>query len=167
MTGRLGRLAVLLAGAIVSSQAVAASPPGTWPVQAERSHVQCPWRLEGPQARVFTSARHWEEIMTVPEERAVGSRVDYRFDHVIVFGLETQRTLGVKVQLAQPVVELQGKDAQVEVTVTRPRRGEMVAAALSRPCVVAKVPKRAWRVIEVRNGRSGGVLYRGKAQRKH
>lgn len=162
----LARLAALLGGAVVSLHAMAA-PPGTWPTGASRSHVQCPWRLEGPDARVFTTPRHWQEMMTVPEDRAVGGPVDWRFDNVIVFAMETQRTLGVKVQLAQPVLELQGKDARLEVQIIRPRRGEMVAAALSRPCVAVKVPKRAWRVLEVRNGRNGAVLVRSKIRSKH
>jgi len=130
------------------------------------SHTQCPWRLEGPDARVFSSPRHWQEMMTLPEDRATGYPVDWHRDNVVVYATETQRTLGVRVKLDQQVLQLSGREARLQVRVVPPRPDQMQAAAISRPCVVAVVPRRSWRTLEVRDPQ-GEVLWRGKVHSKH
>jgi hypothetical protein len=158
-------LAITLLAAAGPSSA-AAREHDAWRVNHSTSHAQCPWRLEGPAARVFTSPRHWQEMMTQPEDKAADAPVDWRYDNVIVFATETQRTLGVKVKVESPVIQLSGREARLQVRVSRPKPGQAQATAISRPCVVAVVPRRDWRVLEVRS-EQGQVLWRGKAQSRH
>jgi hypothetical protein len=156
----------LLAAFGAAPSSAVAREHDAWRVNHSTSHAQCPWRLEGPAARVFTSPQHWQEMMTQPEDKAADAPVDWRYDNVIVFATETQRTLGLKVKVDPPVIQLSGREARLQVRVSRPKPGQMQAAAISRPCVVAVVPRRAWRVLEVRS-EQGQVLWRGKAQSKH
>ena len=139
----------------------------SWPIEHSTTHVQCPWRLEGPTARVFTNPSHWLEIMNMPEDKAAGHAVDWHYDDIIVFGIDTQRNLGTRLKVDPPVLQLSGREARLQVDVNRPRPGQMTASAIARPCVVAVVRKRSWRTLEVRETDSGMVLWRGRIHSRH
>lgn len=122
-----------------------------WPVLASRSHSQCPAPAHGERVRTLRSAAQWQRAMAMPVEQAVGEAVDWRNHQVLVYTLPQQRTLGVSVAVAagDRALQVTGRSAVLQVTVTRPGPDEMAAMALSRPCLVVKVAQRRWRHLEV------------------
>lgn len=129
---------------------------------ASRSHPQCPWGLDGPTARVIASPQAWRETLSADEDRVLGTAVDWTTHHVLVFALGQQRSLGVQVTAEPGDLVADGRDRRLEVVITRPGPDDMVAMALSRPCVVMAVPRQAWRRLVVVDRTRGEVVWRGR-----
>ena len=144
------RAALLLALAAAAGPALA------------RSHAQCPWRGEGPVLRGFAAEAPWREAFTGPEESVLGGPVDWNAQDVLVFALGEQRTMGVMVAAEPGDLSGTGRRTRLDVTLTRPGPDDVAAMALSRPCVVLAVPKRAWSRVEVRDRARGEVVWRGR-----
>jgi hypothetical protein len=161
---RLVRTAAAVLACAATGHALAAGAATRWPVRHATSHAQCPLRFaEGPFAKVLGSRGQWASLTPVPEDKALAEPVDWRRQQVVVFGLGTRPSLGHKVEVGSPALRLRGKTAYLDVKVSRPQPGQVAASALSRPCVLAVVDRRAWRELVVRDvDEPGRTLWRGR-----
>lgn len=160
MTRRLGLLATL--GATIGMVACAA--PGEeasrWPIASARSHAQCPMQGERPTVRLVDSAAQWSTLARSSAERAAGAPVDWSRDQLVVVSLGMKPTLGYQVAAGSDSFSLQGQKATLAVKVSAPAPDAMTASALSFPCVVFKVQRRAWQDLTVVD-QTGATLWQG------
>jgi hypothetical protein len=160
MTRRLSFVAAL--GVTIGMVACAA--PGDeaprWPIASARSHAQCPLAGDRPAARLVDSAAQWSSLARTSAERAAGTPVDWSREQLIVVSLGMKPTLGHQIAAAGDSLSLMGRDARLAVKVSAPAPDAMTASALSHPCVVLRVQRRAWQDLDVVD-QTGTTLWHG------
>lgn len=141
--------------------AAPAGEPARWPITASRSHAQCPLAEgEGASARLFDSAAQWPQKAILSSDRAAGSTVDWSREQLLVVSLGQKSTLGHQIAAAADSLSLEARSARLQVKVTQPAPGDMVAQALSRPCVVLRVGRRQWQDLTVVD-QNGATVWKG------
>lgn len=118
-------------------------------IAAQRGHAVCPLAGRDAQAVLIDQPAQWPATLSASESQALGRPVDWRHERVLVVALAQQPTAGIRVALA-PEVPHQSREAlSVRLLVTRPGADEMAAMVLTRPCVVAAIPRGGWRAVRV------------------
>ncbi len=137
--------------ALAAGAAAATEAPRRPLLLAQVSHAKCPVAGMDDRALLIGDARPWRATMTVDEAGALGRRVQWRDQRVLVVALRRQPTLGVSLSLAESH-PWQGNRAippRLRLHVARPGADEAAQAALSRPCVIAVLAKGPWREVWV------------------
>lgn len=118
-------------------------------ITTQRSHANCPLAGQDEQALLIDQPAQWTAMLSASEAQALGRPVDWRRERVLVVALARQPTAGIGVALA-PEVPHQSREAlTARLIVTRPGTDEMAALVLTRPCVVATIPRGGWRAVKV------------------
>jgi hypothetical protein len=131
-------------GAAAGTVAQAAQP---LQLTGQRDHAMCPLPGRDARAWLIDEPARWSAAIT--PEAALGRAVHWGQEMLLVVALAEQPTLGIRVSLDEPVRQRFGRRLELQARVQRPGPGEMAATAISRPCVVAAVPKVRWRRVLV------------------
>lgn len=119
-------------------------------VLAQRGHVQCPLAGREAQALVLDRPEAAARWLAVDEAQAVGRALDWSRERLLIVALAQQPTLGVQAALDDRLPYAGRRQLQATVRVQRPAPGSMAAMALSRPCVVAVLPRGPWHTVQLR-----------------
>jgi hypothetical protein len=142
-----GLTGTALAAAVLLPATAGAHWPAT--VSAQRSHAQCPLPGEAAQAVLIDRPALFGAWLAGDEAALIGRSVDWRRERVLVVALTRQPTAGIGITL-EPAVPHRGRRALLATAqVTRPAPGEMAAMVLTRPCVIAVLPRGGWREVGV------------------
>ncbi|MCK6425302.1 MAG: hypothetical protein L6Q75_09435 [Burkholderiaceae bacterium] len=155
----LGSLAALAApnGDLPSARAAAparaqAEPPRRAQgvkLLATRSHTQCP--LPGKKIAVLSidSRQEWRDHLEGDESSVAGRPIRWAREQVLVYAMNQQPTLGVRIEPAARQLTLHGGLLFWPVREIRPGPGELAATATSRPCLVAVVKRSYYQRIRI------------------
>jgi hypothetical protein len=158
---RLGLLALAaLAGASASVHAGNSAEPQL-PTSAplhQAAHTQCPlapgpW--SGPNAWVLSTPQHWRSLVQGAPEQALGQRVNWQRQSVLLAYAGQQPTLSHALEI-KPVrrPNQEGGAAKqaglhFEAHLLGPAPGQMAAMALSTPCALVLLPKSNYGTLRV------------------
>lgn len=116
---------------------------------ATRSHTQCP--LPGKKIAVLSidSRQEWRDHLEGDESSVAGRPIRWAREQVLVYAMNQQPTLGVRVEPAARQLTLHGGLLFWPVREIRPGPGELAATATSRPCLVAVVKRSYFQRIRI------------------
>jgi hypothetical protein len=151
----------------IGAQAAPDDPPRP-KVEAQRGHAQCPLPGQDERTLLIDSPAQWRALVTTGEAQALGRKVRWKRERVLVHALAQQRTLGIQVAVigvarAGPLLS-----PRLDVRVTRPAPDAAAATALSRPCVFVALTRGAWHEVRVAdvNGHTLAIARLSKAAAK-
>lgn len=128
--------------------------PNSAKVLAWRAHGVCPMGGQKRGVHMLTSVQDWQKTLTQAESGALGRRVRWGRERVLVYALDSKPQLGT--QLESPgSLRISGGVLWWPIVLRTPEPEAMTAAALSRPCVIAAVPRRGWQRVRVLERRAG------------
>lgn len=122
-----------------------------WPptVTEQRSHAQCPLGGDEAQVLLLDAGSSFTAWLGRDESTVLGRTVDWRRERVLVVAMARQPTAGIAIGLESAVPHVGRREIRATARVTRPAPGDMAATVLTRPCVVATIPRGAWRLVSV------------------
>jgi hypothetical protein len=119
-------------------------------VISTRSHMQCP--LSGKNLRLLSidSPREWEDTIEHQDElTALGRRVRWANERVLVYALESRPHAGVRLDSPSRVIRLSQGILYWPVRQTLPDAATEKATVLTRPCVMTTIDRAYWQRIKV------------------
>jgi hypothetical protein len=147
--------AVVAVAAALTALPVAASGEGSAArprVEAQRGHAQCPLSGLDERSLLLDNATQWHSIVSAGEVQALGRKVRWGRERVLVHALAQQPTLGVRVSAVGIARSGPVRSPRLDLRITRPAPDELAATALSRPCVFVALTRGAWSEIRVAGG---------------
>ena len=117
-------------------------------IEAQLAHAHCPLPGEDERTLLIDSPAQWRAIVPTDEVQALGRKVRWNRERVLVSALAQQPTLGVRVT-ASVARKRVASTLHLTLVVTRPGPDEMAMTALSRPCVFVALTRGAWRQVRV------------------
>jgi hypothetical protein len=158
LAGNAGAQSSALAGAAVSSSTLPAGAADRTRatflrVHATRSHMQCPLPGRSRKLLSIDSPGEWEDTIERQDElTALGRKVRWANERVLVYALETQHGTDPRlespvrvVRLSQGVLYWPVRQRQSEGTGTAGQR----PSTQTRPCVLAIIDRAFWQHIRV------------------
>lgn len=119
-------------------------------VLSTRSHMQCP--LPGKNTRLLSidSPREWEDTIDRQDEiTALGRKVRWARERVLVYALESKPYAGVRLDSPSRVIRLAQGVLYWPVRQVMPEPGTEKATVLTRPCVMTTIDRAYWQRIKV------------------
>lgn len=119
-------------------------------VLSTRSHMQCP--LPGKNTRLLSidSPREWEDTIDRQDEiTALGRKVRWARERVLVYALESKPYAGVRLDSPSRVIRLAQGVLYWPVRQVMPEPGAEKATVLTRPCVMTTIDRAYWQRIKV------------------
>jgi hypothetical protein len=155
------RLACLLLAAVAFSSAEVsaqgpsptksrAAPTTTLRVISTRSHMQCP--LPGKNSRVLSidSPGEWEDTIEQQDERtALGRKVRWSKERVLVYALESRPHAGVRLESPARVIRISQGILYWPIRQILPDQRTEKATVLTRPCVMTTIDRAYWHRIKI------------------
>lgn len=114
-----------------------------------RSHDICPMQGAVRSVRSVDSLREWSDTLTQDEAGAVGRRVLWSREKVLVYAMALQPTAGIRLEPASSVLRLSSGVLWWPVKRSPPGPGGMPITVQSRPCLIALVNRAQWHRIRV------------------
>ena len=117
---------------------------------SSRSHMQCP--LPGKNSRLLSidSPREWEDTIEHQDEiTALGRKVRWANERVLVYALETKPHAGVRLDSPARVIRLSQGVLYWPVRQILPDTKAEKATVLTRPCVMTTIDRAYWQRIRV------------------
>jgi hypothetical protein len=131
-----------------ASAAEARQAPTAAKVLAWRAHGVCPMGGQKRGVHMLTSVQEWQKTITQAETGALGRRVQWGRERVLVYALDGKPQLGTRLE-SPGSLRISGGVLWWPIVLRTPEPGTMMATALSRPCVIAAVPRRGWQRVRV------------------
>jgi hypothetical protein len=119
-------------------------------VLSTRSHMQCP--LPGKNTRLLSidSPREWEDTIDHQDEiTALGRKVRWAKERVLVYALESKRYAGLRLDSPTRVIRLAHGVLYWPVRQVMPESGPDKSNAPTRPCVLTTIDRAYWQRIKV------------------
>lgn len=119
-------------------------------VLSTRSHMQCP--LPGKNTRLLSidSPREWDDTIEHQDEiTALGRKVRWSRERVLVYALESKPYAGVRLDSPSRVIRLAQGVLYWPVRQVMPEMGAEKATVLTRPCVMTTIDRAYWQRIKV------------------
>jgi hypothetical protein len=119
-------------------------------VLSSRGHMQCP--LPGRNKRLLSidSPREWEDTIESQDEvTALGRKVRWSRERVLVYALDTKTQAGVRLESPTKVLRLSQGILYWPVRQIQPEGGRPKASAPARPCVLVTIDRAYWHRIKV------------------
>lgn len=119
-------------------------------VISTRSHMQCP--LPGKNMRLLSidSPREWEDTIEHQDElTALGRKVRWTKERVLVYALESKPHAGVRLDSPSRVIRLSQGILYWPVRQVMPEMGAEKATVLTRPCVMTTIDRAYWQRIKI------------------
>jgi hypothetical protein len=119
-------------------------------VISTRSHMQCP--LSGKNMRVLSidSPREWDDTIEHQDEiTALGRKVRWAKERVLVYALESKPYAGVRLDSPSRVIRLSQGVLYWPVRHIMPEMGTEKATVLTRPCVMTTIDRAYWQRIKI------------------
>ncbi|WP_310460719.1 hypothetical protein [Sphaerotilus sp.] len=119
-------------------------------VISTRSHMQCP--LPGKNMRLLSidSPREWEDTIEHQDElTALGRKVRWAKERVLVYALESKPYAGVRLDSPSRVIRLSQGILYWPVRQVMPEMGAEKATVLTRPCVMTTIDRAYWQRIKI------------------
>jgi hypothetical protein len=119
-------------------------------VISSRSHMQCP--LPGKNSRLLSidSPREWEDTIEHQDEiTALGRKVRWARERVLVYALETKPHAGVRLDSPAKVIRLAQGVLYWPVRQILPDAKAEKATVLTRPCIMTTIDRAYWQRIKV------------------
>jgi hypothetical protein len=119
-------------------------------VISTRSHMQCP--LPGKNLRLLSidSPREWEDTIEHQDElTALGRKVRWAKERVLVYALESKPYAGVRLDSPSRVIRLSQGILYWPVRQVMPEMGAEKATVLTRPCVMTTIDRAYWQRIKI------------------
>lgn len=114
-----------------------------------RSHNICPMHGAVHSVRSVDSLREWRDTLTQDEAGAVGRRVLWSREKVLVYAMAMQPTAGIRLEPASSVLRLKSGVLWWPVKRSPPGPVGMPITVQSRPCLIALVNRAQWHRIRV------------------
>ena len=114
-----------------------------------RSHNICPMQGAVHSVRSVDSLREWRDTLTQDEAGAVGRRVLWSREKVLVYAMAIQPTAGIRLEPASSVLRLKSGVLWWPVKRSPPGPGGMPITVQSRPCLIALVNRAQWHRIRI------------------
>lgn len=133
-----------------ASASRSAAAPTVVRVLSTRSHMQCP--LPGKNTRLLSidSPREWEDTIERQDEvTALGRKVRWARERVLVYALESKPYAGVRLDSPSRVIRLAHGVLYWPVRQVQPETGANKASVLTRPCVMTTIDRAYWQRIKV------------------
>jgi hypothetical protein len=127
------------------------APPRTPMVRLTswRSHSVCPMQGTVRSVRSVDSLREWRDTLSTDEAGAVGRRVLWSREKVLVYAMATQPDLGIQLEPAGSVLRLSSGVLWWPVKRSPPPPDRVPVTVQSRPCLIALVNRAQWHRIRV------------------
>lgn len=119
-------------------------------VISSRGHMQCP--LPGKNSRLLSidSPREWEDTIEHQDEvTALGRKVRWAKERVLVYALESKPHAGVRLESPAKIIRLTQGVLYWPVRQILPDVRADRATALTRPCVMTTIDRAYWQRIKV------------------
>ncbi|MEY2873117.1 MAG: hypothetical protein RLZZ373_488 [Pseudomonadota bacterium] len=119
-------------------------------VISTRSHMQCP--LSGKNMRLLSidSPREWDDTIEHQDEiTALGRKVRWAKERVLVYALESKPYAGVRLDSPSRVIRLSQGVLYWPVRQIMPEMGAEKATVLTRPCVMTTIDRAYWQRIKI------------------
>jgi len=133
-----------------SSASRSKAGPTALRVLSTRSHMQCP--LPGKNTRLLSidSPREWDDTIEHQDEiTALGRKVRWSRERVLVYALESKPYAGVRLDSPSRVIRLAQGVLYWPVRQVMPEMGAEKATVLTRPCVMTTIDRAYWQRIKV------------------
>ena len=159
-------LGAVLAAAPWAVDALASGSSRTPRIEQQRGHAICPLPGRDEQALLIDTRDEWRALVSADETRALGRKVRWSRERVLLYAMPQQPTLGIQVAATGVVRTGPGDPPQLGLRVVRPAPDAMAATALSRPCVFVALSRGAWREVRLTDaaGNAIGVARLGAAR---
>lgn len=123
-------------------------PPAAVKVLAWRAHGVCPMGGQQRGVHMLASVQDWQQTLTQAETGALGRRVQWSRERVLVYALDRQAQLGARLE-SPANLRISGGVLWWPITLRTPAAGSLSATAQARPCVIAAVPRNGWQRVRV------------------
>ena len=127
-----------------------AAAPTVVRVLSSRSHMQCP--LPGKNTRLLSidSPQEWEDTIEHQDEAtALGRKVRWARERVLVYALEARPYAGVRLDSPSRMIRLAHGVLYWPVRQVMPEPGIAKATTLTRPCVMTTIDRAYWQRIKI------------------
>lgn len=124
--------------------------PSALRVLSSRGHMQCP--LPGRNTRLLSidSPREWADTIEQQDELiALGRKVRWSRERVLVYALEAKAHVGVRLESPSRVLRLSQGILYWPIRQIPPEGGRAKASAPARPCVLVTIDRAYWHRIKV------------------
>ncbi|HHL44949.1 MAG TPA: protease complex subunit PrcB family protein [Gammaproteobacteria bacterium] len=144
---------LLLTGCSIPGSSLASTP--LMAAQVIDSAIQCSSTGQQQTVVLIGNRQQMEQAVrrlqgpVVPAPVVQLPNIDFNRWHVLYLSSGQQPTAGYSLSLAEPAFTVQQNRAQLNVMLHRPAPDAMVAAVITHPCMLVKVPKGSYTSIEI------------------